>query len=62
MPKKVQSDSKYRLNSKDKVEDAIREKIKIKNIVVGVLEEGEFIGDGELAMNIPFHFTAYAKS
>jgi hypothetical protein len=34
----------------ERAQDCVEEKIKIKNIVIAVIGEGEFIGDRELAM------------
>ena len=38
------------------------DKIKLSHMVVGVVEEGEFIGDCELALELPFRFRAVCKS
>jgi CRP-like cAMP-binding protein len=58
----VSQSSKYRTNSKCKLEEVLKDKIKIKNLLVGVLEEGSFLGDCELALGLAYAATAVAKS
>lgn len=54
--------SKYSTKNKTTIEDAVKEKIKIKSIVVGILEEGGFLGDGEIALDTPYDYSAICKS
>ena len=48
--------------SKRNVQTQDTNRIKIKHVIVGILEEGGFLGDSEVAINEPYNFTAVCKS